>query len=56
MLVTKQLPVAIDFYSLEKNTMEVNGYQQLFGNYPFKLWQSYSYFKNNCRTHSMQLF
>ncbi len=29
MLVTKQLPVAIDFHSMEKNTMEVNGYQQL---------------------------
>ncbi len=33
MLVTKQLLVAIDFHSLEKNNMEVNGYGQLFG-YP----------------------
>ncbi len=31
MLVTKQLMVAIDFYSMEKNTMEVNGYRQLEG-------------------------
>ncbi len=30
MLVTKQLTVA--FYSVEKNTMEVNGYSQLSGN------------------------
>ncbi len=31
MLVTKELTVAIDFYSIEKNTMEVNGYRQMFG-------------------------
>ncbi len=31
MLVTKQLLVAIDFHSMEKNTIEVSGYQQLFG-------------------------
>jgi len=32
MLVTKQLTVAIDFYSRKKkNTMEVNGYCQLSG-------------------------
>ncbi len=31
MLVTKQLTVAIDFHYMEKNTMEVNGYRQLFG-------------------------
>ncbi len=31
MLVTKQLLVAIDFHSMEKTTMEVNGYRQLFG-------------------------
>ncbi len=30
MLVTKQLVVNIDFRK-EKNTMEVNGYHQLFG-------------------------
>ncbi len=30
MLVTKQLTVAIDFYSME-NTMKVNGYRQLEG-------------------------
>ncbi len=29
MLVTKQLTVAIDFNSIGKNTMEVNGYHQL---------------------------
>ncbi len=28
---TKQLLVAIDFHSLPQNTVEVNGYQQLFG-------------------------
>ncbi len=31
MLVTKQLTVAIDFHSMENNTMEVNGYRQLIG-------------------------
>ncbi len=31
MLVTKLLPVAIDFHSMEKNTAEINGYRQLFG-------------------------
>ncbi len=31
MLETKELPVAIHLHSMEKNTMEVNGYQQLFG-------------------------
>ncbi len=31
MLVTKQLTVAIDFYSMENNYMEINGYRQLFG-------------------------
>ncbi len=32
MLATKQLPVAIDLHSMgKKNTMEVNGYHQLFG-------------------------
>ncbi len=31
MLVTKQLTVAIHFYSMENNYMEVNGYRQLFG-------------------------
>ncbi len=31
MLVTNQLTEAIDFNSIEKNTMEVNGYRQLFG-------------------------
>ncbi len=37
MLVTKQLMVAIDFHSMEKNTTEVNGNRQLFWvNYPFK--------------------
>ncbi len=29
MLLTKQLTVAIDFQSMEKNTMELNGYCQL---------------------------
>ncbi len=29
--VTKQVMVAIDFHSMGKNTMEVNGYQQMFG-------------------------
>ncbi len=28
MLVTKQLTVAIDFHSMEENSMEVNGYHQ----------------------------
>ncbi len=32
LLVTKQLMVAIDFYSIFNHTMEVNGYHQLFGN------------------------
>ncbi len=32
LLLTKQLMVAIDFYSIFNHTMEVNGYQQLFGN------------------------
>ncbi len=31
MLVTKQWTVAIDVHSMEKNTMEVNGYQHKFG-------------------------
>ncbi len=31
MLVAKQLPVAIDFYSILSSLMEVNGYQQMFG-------------------------
>ncbi len=31
MLETKQLPLAIHLHSMETNTMEVNGYQQLFG-------------------------
>ncbi len=31
MLVSKQLTVAIDFHSIEKNDMEVSGYQQLVG-------------------------
>ncbi len=31
MLATKQLTVAIDFHSEERNTMEVNGYRQLSG-------------------------
>ncbi len=31
MLVTKKLTVAIDFHSMGKITMEVNGYRQLFG-------------------------
>ncbi len=31
LLVTKQLAVAIDFHSMEKNNMEFNGYRQLFG-------------------------
>ncbi len=31
MLETKHLTVAIDFHSIEKNTMEINGYHQLFG-------------------------
>ncbi len=31
MLVTKQPLVAIDFHRGKKNTMEINGYQQLFG-------------------------
>ncbi len=30
MLVTKQLMVAIDFYSMDEYSMEVNGYRQLF--------------------------
>ncbi len=30
MLVITQLTVAIDFHGMEKNTMEVNGYRQLF--------------------------
>ncbi len=30
MLVTKQLTVAIDFHSKEKNTTEVNGFRELF--------------------------
>ncbi len=29
--VGNQFTVAIDFYSMEKITMEVNGYRQLFG-------------------------
>ncbi len=32
MLETEQLTVAIDFHSMEINTIEVNGYRQLFGN------------------------
>ncbi len=32
MLETEQLAVAIDFHSMEINTIEVNGYRQLFGN------------------------
>ncbi len=31
MLVTKQFMIPIDFHSMEENTMEVNGYRQLFG-------------------------
>ncbi len=31
MLVSKQLLVPIDFHSIDKHTMEVNGDQQLFG-------------------------
>ncbi len=31
MLGNKQLPVAIDFHSMEKITMEAKGYRQLFG-------------------------
>ncbi len=31
MLVAQQLTVPIDFHSMEKNIMEVNGYQQMFG-------------------------
>ncbi len=31
MLVNTQFTVAIDFHSMEKNTMEVNGYRKLFG-------------------------
>ncbi len=30
MLVSRRFPVAIDFHNMEKNTMEVNGYRQLF--------------------------
>ncbi len=30
-LVAKQLTVAIDFHNMKKNTMEVNGYLQIFG-------------------------
>jgi len=30
MFLIKQLSVAIDFHSMEKNTMEINGYRQLF--------------------------
>ncbi len=30
-IVTKQLTVAIDFHSMIRNTMEDNGYRQLFG-------------------------
>ncbi len=29
MLVAKQLTVAIDFHSMEKSTVEVNGYHKL---------------------------
>ncbi len=32
MLETEQLAVAIDFHNMEINTIEVNGYRQLFGN------------------------
>ncbi len=31
MLAIKHSPVAIDFHSVEKNTVEVNDYRQLFG-------------------------
>ncbi len=31
MLAAKQLTVAIDFHCIEKSTLEVNGYRQLFG-------------------------
>ncbi len=31
MLVAKELTVAIDFCSMEKTTMEANGYYQMFG-------------------------
>ncbi len=60
MLANKHLLVAIDFHSVEKNTMEVNDYQQLFGwqhssKYHFciqiqncnnmsKLWQNFTEF------------
>ncbi len=30
MLLTKQLTEAIDFHSMKENTMEVDGYRQLF--------------------------
>ncbi len=36
MLVTKQLTVAIDFYSMEKYAMEVNGYRHLFCQHTLK--------------------
>ncbi len=30
MLVSRQFPVPIGFHNMEKKTMEVNGYRQLF--------------------------
>ncbi len=44
MLVTEQLTVAIDFHSMEKKAMEVNGYHQLF------TYQHYSKYFNIHKT------
>ncbi len=44
MLVAKELTVAIDFCSMEKTTMEANGYYQMFG------YQHYSKYLLLCST------
>ncbi len=38
MLVMKQLPVAIDFHNIGKNTMEVDGYHQFTNILQNKKW------------------
>ncbi len=58
MLVTEQLTVAIDYHSMDKNPMEVNGYRQPFdyqhsSKYIFgfnlrvsKWWQNFHFWMN----------
>ncbi len=45
MLATKQLTVAIDFHSEERNTMEVNGYRQLSGYQHYSKYLFFLFFK-----------